>query len=250
LTISPGRYIFLAGPIQEFVKKIIIIPAYNEEENIGQVLPAAREHCPDFDILVINDGSTDRTSETARKFGFARVIDLAVNVGIGGAVQTGFIYSREKGYDVAVQIDGDGQHKPGEVRKILAPLLEGKADVVIGSRFIEKGSYKSLPFRKIGIRLFDLTNRFLLGERITDSTSGFRAYNRKAIELLSQDYPDDYPEPEAIYILKKKGMTVIEIPVEMDTRRRGKSSIGIFRSVYYVVKVFLAIFVLILRKHD
>ncbi len=232
------------------MKKIIIIPAYNEEENIGQVLPAAREHCPDFDILVINDGSTDRTSETARKFGFARVIDLAVNVGIGGAVQTGFIYSREKGYDVAVQIDGDGQHKPGEVRKILAPLLEGKADVVIGSRFIEKGSYKSLPFRKIGIRLFDLTNRFLLGERITDSTSGFRAYNRKAIELLSQDYPDDYPEPEAIYILKKKGMTVIEIPVEMDTRRRGKSSIGIFRSVYYVVKVFLAIFVLILRKHD
>ena len=232
------------------MKKIILIPAYNEEKNIGQVLPAAKEHCPDFDILVINDGSTDRTSEAARKYRFATVIDLPVNLGIGGAVQTGFIYSREKGYEVAVQIDGDGQHKPGEVRKILAPLLEGKADVVIGSRFIEKRSYKSLPFRKIGIKLFGLTNRFLLGERITDSTSGFRAYNRKAIELLSQDYPDDYPEPEAIYILKKKGLAIVEVPVEMDTRQGGKSSISLFRSVYYMVKVFLAIFILILRKHD
>jgi glycosyltransferase involved in cell wall biosynthesis len=232
------------------VKKIILIPAYNEEDNIGRVLPAAKEHCPDFDILVINDGSTDRTSDVARKYGFARVIDLPVNLGIGGAVQTGFLYSRENGYEVAVQIDGDGQHKPGEVGKILAPLLKGQADVVIGSRFVEKGSYNSLPLRKIGIRLFDLTNRLLLGERISDSTSGFRAYNRKAIELLSQDYPDDYPEPEAIYILKKKGMTIIEVPVEMDSRQGGKSSISFFRSVYYMVKVFLAIFVLILRKHD
>ncbi len=232
------------------MKKIILIPAYNEEENIGQVLAAAKESCPDFDILVINDGSRDRTSETARKFDSVRVIDLAVNLGIGGAIQTGFIYSLNKGYDMAVQIDGDGQHKPGEVRKILAPLLEGKADVVIGSRFIEKGSYRPLPFRKIGIRLFYLTNRLLLGERITDSTSGFRAFNRKAIELLSQDYPDDYPEPEAIYILKKKGMTILEVPVEMDSRQGGKSSISFFRSVYYMVKVFLAIFVLILRKKD
>jgi glycosyltransferase involved in cell wall biosynthesis len=232
------------------VKKIILIPAYNEEDNIGRVLPAAKERCPDFDILVINDGSTDRTSDVARKYGFAKVIDLPVNLGIGGAVQTGFLYSREKGYEVAVQIDGDGQHKPGEVGKILAPLLKGQADVVIGSRFVEKGSFNSLPLRKIGIRLFDLTNRLLLGERISDSTSGFRAYNRKAIELLSQDYPDDYPEPEAIYILKKKGMTIIEVPVEMDSRQGGKSSISFFRSVYYMVKVFLAIFVLILRKHD
>ncbi|MDH7512857.1 MAG: glycosyltransferase family 2 protein [Clostridiales bacterium] len=232
------------------MKKIIIVPAYNEEENIGRVLAATEECCPDFDILVINDGSTDRTSEIARKFGSVRVIDLPVNLGIGGAVQTGFIYSKEKGYEVAVQIDGDGQHKPGEVRKVLSPLLDGKADVVIGSRFIKRGSYKSLSFRKVGIKMFELTNRLLLGERITDSTSGFRAYNKKSIELLSRDYPDDYPEPEAIYFLKKNGMTIIEVPVEMDTRQGGKSSISLVRSVYYMVKVFLAIFVLILRKHD
>jgi len=232
------------------VKQIILIPAYNEEENIGRVLSSVKEHCPEFDILVINDGSVDRTSAIARESGLAKVIDLPVNLGIGGAVQAGFLYSRRKGYDLAVQIDADGQHRPEEVPKILAPLRNGEADVVVGSRFLEKASYKSGLFRKMGIKLFYFTNRLLLGERITDSTSGFRAYNRKAIHLLSENYPDDYPEPEAIYILKKKGLKIREVPVRMDTRSGGKSSISFTRSIYYMVKVFLAIFVLILRKYD
>lgn len=230
------------------MKEIIIIPAFNEEENIGRVLDAAREHCPGFDILVINDGSTDRTSQRAKQFSFAKVIDLPINLGIGGAVQTGFLYSQKKGYDLAVQVDGDGQHRPEEVAKMVASLQKGEADVVIGSRFLEKSTYRSGLFRKIGIKLFAITNRLLLGEKITDSTSGFRAYNRKAIAILSQDYPDDYPEPEAIYLLKRKGLKILEVPVHMETRSHGRSSIGFARSIYYMVKVFLAIFVLMLRK--
>lgn len=230
------------------MKEIIIIPAFNEEENIGRVLDATREHCPGFDILVINDGSTDRTSQRAKQFSFAKVIDLPINLGIGGAVQTGFLYSQKKGYDLAVQVDGDGQHRPEEVAKMVAPLQKGEADVVIGSRFLEKSTYRSGLFRKIGIKLFAITNRLLLGEKITDSTSGFRAYNRKAIAILSQDYPDDYPEPEAIYLLKRKGLKILEVPVHMETRSHGRSSIGFARSIYYMVKVFLAIFVLMLRK--
>lgn len=230
------------------MKQLIIIPAFNEEMNIGRVLAAAGDHCPDFDILVVNDGSTDRTSEQARKSGLARVIDLPVNLGIGGAVQTGFLYCQRKGYDVAVQVDADGQHRPDQVARILAPLHQGEADVVIGSRFLEKASYRSSLFRKTGIKLLAITNRLLLGERITDSTSGFRAYNRKAIEVLSRDYPDDYPEPEALYILKRQGLRIREVAVSMETRNHGKSSIGFARSIYYMVKVFLAIFVLMLRK--
>ncbi len=232
------------------MKKIIIIPAFNEEKNIGRVLTSAQEHCPGFDILVVNDGSTDRTSEKAREFSQVRVIDLPVNLGIGGAVQTGFLYSQRKGYGLAVQIDGDGQHRPDEVPKILAPIQRGEADVVIGSRFLEKASYRSGLFRKIGIKAFEITNRLLLGERITDSTSGFRAFNRKAIDVLSKNYPDDYPEPEALYILKKRGLRILEVPVLMETRSHGKSSISFARSLYYMVKVFLAILVLMLRKTE
>jgi hypothetical protein len=149
-----------------------------------------------------------------------------------------------------VQIDGDGQHKPSEVSKITAPILRDEADVVIGSRFMEKGSYKKAVFRRAGIRLFSWTNRILLGERITDSTSGFRSYNKKAIAVLSEDYPDDYPEPEAVFILKRKGLTIKEVPVEMATRAGGKSSISVLGSIYYMIKVFLAIFVLMLRKQE
>jgi glycosyltransferase involved in cell wall biosynthesis len=232
------------------VKKLIIIPAFNEEKTIGGVLEEVRDHCPGFDILVINDGSTDSTAAIARSLSGVRVINLPVNLGIGGAVQTGFLYAREKGYDATVQVDADGQHKPAEVPKLIEPLERGEADAVIGSRFLEKGSYQGLASRRLGIRLFSLTNRLILGLRITDSTSGFRAYNKKAIEVLSREYPDDYPEPEAIYILQKKKMRIQEVPAEIAGRRGGKSSISFLESVYYMVKVFLAIFVLILRKHE
>jgi glycosyltransferase involved in cell wall biosynthesis len=232
------------------VKKLVISPAFNEEKSIGSVLSEIKKFCPDFDIVVVDDGSTDRTAEVARTVPGVSVISLPINLGIGGAVQTGFIFGRRRGFDLAVQVDADGQHKPAEVPRLLEPIFLNQADVTIGSRFMEKGMYRGLAFRKWGIRLFSLTNRLLLGERITDSTSGFRAYNQKAIEILSLDYPDDYPEPEAIYILKRRGLIIKEVPVEMAGRKAGRSSIGLLESIYYMVKVFLAIFVLTLRKKE
>ncbi len=232
------------------MKKIIIVPAYNEEKTIAGVLSAIRESAPDFDITVVNDGSTDRTSAIARSFPSVAVIDLPINLGIGGAVQTGFLYAEKHDYDLAAQVDADGQHKPSELGRILEPILRDEADAVVGSRFMEKRGYMSTISRLLGIKLFSLTNRVLLRERIADSTSGFRSYNRKAIAVLSRDYPDDYPEPEALYILKKKGLRIREVPVEMSGRTAGQSSIGFFRSVYYMIKVFLAIFVLVLRKEE
>ncbi len=227
---------------------LIIIPAFNEEENLGAVLSAIAADAPGFDVVVINDGSSDRTSAVARSFPGVRVVDLPVNIGIGGAVQTGFISAKERGHRLAVQVDGDGQHIPAEIRKIAAPIRAGEADVVIGSRFLDSARFPGSVFRRAGIRIFQLVNRALLGERITDSTSGFRAYNRRAIEVLAERYPDDYPEPEAIFILRRKGLRVREVPVEMKTRAGGRSSITLGRSLYYMVKVNLAILVLTLRK--
>jgi glycosyltransferase involved in cell wall biosynthesis len=243
--VSPGDFLydFCAG-----MDKIIIIPAYNEEKNLGSVLAAILRDAPEYGVLVVNDGSSDRTSAVARSFDRVRVIDLPDNIGIGGAVQTGFLYSLAAGAELAVQVDGDGQHKPSEIPKIAGPVLAGEADVVIGSRFLEGSGFRGSFPRRLGIRFFQMINAVILGERFTDSTSGFRAYNRRAIEILSRTYPDDYPEPEAIYILKKKGLRIHEAAVDMESRWAGKSSISIWHSLYYMVKVCLAIFVLLLRR--
>jgi glycosyltransferase involved in cell wall biosynthesis len=230
------------------MRELIIIPAFNEERNIGAVLAAIASDAPGYDVVVVNDGSADATSSIARSFPGVRVIDLPENIGIGGAVQTGFLFARSHGYGLAVQVDGDGQHLPSEIAKIVAPVRAGEADAVIGSRFLDAARFPGSPLRRAGIAVFQIVNRALLGERITDSTSGFRAYNRRAIEVLAENYPDDYPEPEAIYILRRKGLRVHEVPVEMRTRTGGKSSITLGRSLYYMVKVNLAILVLILRK--
>jgi len=230
------------------MKKIAIVPAYNEEKTVGTVLSEIKEACPDFDILVVDDGSSDRTAEVAATVPGVRVVILPCNLGIGGAVQTGFLYALRHGYEIAAQVDADGQHRPAEVGLLLGPILRGEADMVVGSRFIEKGGYRGRAWRRLGIRIFYLTNRLLLGEKITDSTSGFRAYNGKAIALAAEAYPDDYPEPEAIYIFKKNGLRILEVPVRMGDRRAGRSSIGVFESIYYMIKVFLAIFVLTLRR--
>ena len=230
------------------MKILAIVPAYNEEETIGAVILSLKERMPALDILVVNDGSTDRTSENANETKKALVVDLPCNLGIGGAVQTGFLYAVREGYDVAFQFDGDGQHLAAEVDKILAPILAGEADVVIGSRFLEGNEgFRSTFTRRVGIRLFQWVNSLLTGQRITDNTSGFRAYNRKAIIFLSRYYPSDYPEPEAVILLGRSGFRLKEVPVEMRERATGRSSITAFRSIYYMVKVLLAIFVTALR---
>jgi len=230
------------------VKILAIVPAYNEEETIGAVILSLKERMPALDILVVNDGSTDRTSENANETKKALVVDLPCNLGIGGAVQTGFLYAVREGYDVAFQFDGDGQHLAAEVDKILAPILAGEADVVIGSRFLggNEGFRSTFP-RRVGIRLFQWVNTLLTGQRITDNTSGFRAYNRKALTFLSRYYPSDYPEPEAVILLGRSGFRLKEVPVKMRERASGRSSINALRSVYYMVKVLLAIFVTAVR---
>ncbi len=232
------------------MKKLVIVPAYNEEKNIGGVIDEIQREAPDHDILVINDGSTDRTSEIVRGFKSVKIVDLPMNLGIGGAVQTGFIYSWENGYDICVQVDGDGQHKPSEIKKIEEPIIKDEADMVIGSRFLGESTYKTTFFRRTGIKIFYFANRLFLGERIKDSTSGFRAYNRRAVEVLKKYYPDDYPEPEAIFILKKKGMRIKEVGVEMEERKGGRSSITFLRAIYYMIKVSIGIAIHMLRKEE
>jgi glycosyltransferase involved in cell wall biosynthesis len=225
------------------MRTLVIVPAFNEEKNIPPVIEDLRKHVGGTDILVINDGSTDGTSEAARREG-AMVVDLPMNIGIGGAVQTGFRYAHMEGYDVAVQFDGDGQHRADQLGIIIKPVVEGEADVVVGSRFLDKGveeGYRTSFWRMAGIRLFSMVLTALTGLRISDTTSGFRAYNRRVIELFSESYPDDYPEVEAFIILYKNGMKVKEMPVLMRKRLWGKSSITPPRAVYYMVKVMLAV---------
>jgi glycosyltransferase involved in cell wall biosynthesis len=192
-------------------------------------------------VVVIDDGSTDRTALEARSAG-ADVIVLPFNLGIGGAVQTGFRYAEVKKYEIAVQVDGDGQHRPDQIPVILDALDRENADVSIGSRFIESKGYTTSKIRRIGVRVFFLVNSLLLGKRITDNTSGFRAYNRKTIEFLAKHYPQDYPEPESVVILSMNGFRITETSVVMRSREYGHSSISALKAVYYMIKVLLAIF--------
>ena len=219
---------------------IAIIPALNEEKNIGFVVDSLKDASPQLDILVIDDGSADRTAEAARSQG-AKVISLPVNLGIGGAVQTGFIYALCNEYDVALQVDGDGQHRADEIEKLVAPVINGEADVVIGSRFLFKTAYKASRYRRLGIYLISKIIRSVAGKTYTDPTSGFRAYNRKALSIVSVHYSVDYPEPDSIVTLLRNGMRVTEISVEMDARMSGKSSITPLKSGYYMLKVSMAI---------
>lgn len=231
------------------MKVLIIIPAFNEEGNIKSVIKSIREASLDFDIIVINDCSTDDTEAVAKSLN-VDVISLPLNLGIGGAVQTGFQYAYNNNYDIAIQIDGDGQHNPKYIKKLIDPLNKGDVDVVNGSRFIDKKGFQSKFFRRLGIRFFQLLINILVRCNITDSTSGFRAYNAKAIELLKDQYPIDFPEPEAIIILKKRKFRIIEVPVEMENRAAGISSISTLKSIYYMVKVTISIIVEFLRSNN
>lgn len=221
---------------------LFIVPAYNEARNVGRVIAELRDAYAGAAVAVINDGSTDGTSQIARDSG-AVVLDMPFNVGIGGAVQTGMLYAHRHGYDIAVQFDGDGQHIAGEIAALLAPIRDDRADAVIGSRFLGAKSFRPPLARRMGIALFNGVNRIVVGRRFTDNTSGFRAYNRAAIEFLARDYPHDYPEPESVVTLCRAGFRVLEVPVSMRERQGGSSSITWLRSIYYVFKVLLAILV-------
>lgn len=230
-------------------KVLIIIPAYNEEANIDHVIKTLFEEGSRYEVVVINDGSKDNTQQEAEKSGLATVINLPVNLGIGGGVQTGFKYAKYNEFDIAIQFDGDGQHLASELPKVIEPLSQGHCDVCIGSRFVQKTEgFQSTFLRRMGIKVFEILNSLLIGQRITDNTSGFRAYNKSAIRFLSCNYPADYPEPEAVVLLGKNDFTIKEVSVEMKEREGGVSSISGLKSAYYMIKVILAVIMSASRK--
>ncbi len=226
----------------EWKRVLLIIPAYNEAENIEKVIDRISTEFPQYDYVIVNDGSIDKTEKVCKEKGY-HVLNLPINLGIGGAVQTGYRYALKQDYDIAVQIDGDGQHDVAYVSEVIRPLLEGEADVVIGSRFLKKEGFQSSVSRRIGIYLLGKLIWLCTGEKIKDVTSGFRAVNRKFIEIYAQDYPSDYPEPEAIITAVMYGGRIMEVPVVMQEREGGESSINFWKSVYYMIKVTLAILV-------
>lgn len=228
-------------------KILIIVPAYNEAENIAYVINDIRKNFQQADILIVNDGSTDETARVAEDLG-VKVVTLPFNLGIGAAMQCGYIYAERRSYDIAIQFDGDRQHMADQISILIKPIIENAADIVVGSRFIEKGSYNLTFPRFIGIRIFAKLVSLLTGKRLTDTTSGFRAVNSSVIKFYRDNYPDDYPEVEALVLLHKARFRIAEVPVKMEERLGGKSSITPFQAFYYMVKVILAILIDIIKR--
>jgi glycosyltransferase involved in cell wall biosynthesis len=222
------------------MKNLIIVPAYNEAGNIERTIKDIKEHAPSFDYIIINDCSKDETLEICRRNHF-NYLNLPVNLGIGGAVQTGYRYAYFHGYDTAVQFDGDGQHDASYLEFMLQTLKEEQCDMVIGSRFIEKEGFQSNWLRRFGIRYFTRLIKLLTGKEITDPTSGLRMSGRKVISKYAFEYPKDYPEPESVVTIIQEGAKVKEVPVIMRERLEGKSSINIKAGAYYMIKVSFAI---------
>ncbi len=225
---------------------LVVIPAYREEKKIGAVVSAVRERFR-YDVLVVNDGSPDGTSAAARGAG-AIVLDLPCNLGIGGAVQTGFLYARDRGYDAVVRIDGDGQHDPGDIPRLLEPVLGGTADAAVGSRFLGETEYRGTIPRIFGIGFFRALVNLFTGYRVTDPTSGFFAINRRLIEFYSEHYPSDYPEVDAYILMHRMKARAVEVPARMYQREEGKSSITPFRAMYYMVKVTISFLINCIRR--
>jgi glycosyltransferase involved in cell wall biosynthesis len=228
------------------MRKAAIVPAYNEAGSIAAVIAEIRAADPELGVIVVDDGSTDRTSELASAAG-ARVLQLPFNLGIGAAVQTGLQYAHDEDFDIAVQIDGDGQHDPEELALLLEPVLSGQADISVGTRFAGPRRYRASLSRRLGIVLFAGIVSLIVGQRVTDTTSGFRAMNRRGIRLFADDYPHDYPEVEATVLVYRHRLRMVEVPVAMRRRESGRSSITPIRSLYYMTKVSLALFVGLLR---
>jgi glycosyltransferase involved in cell wall biosynthesis len=229
------------------MRVLVVVPAYNEESNIVQTIQQIKE-IEHVDIVIINDNSKDNTSRLAKEQSGVMVLDLPCNLGIGGAVQTGYMYAAEHDYDIAIQIDGDGQHNPEFIGELIRPIVENGYDMVIGSRFIDKLGFQSTWARRIGIVYFQYLIQAFTKVKITDPTSGFRALSRRAINYFSRNYPVDYPEPEAIVHAYRIGLRLIEIPVIMKKREGGASSIYSLRTMYYMVKVTLAIMIAKMSK--
>lgn len=235
------------GPARDASPRILVcMPAFREEKSIAAIVSALRGKYP-YDVLVVNDGSPDDTSGAARRAG-AIVLDLPCNLGIGGAVQTAFLYARNRGYDVVVRIDADGQHEIDDIPAVLAPILEGRADAVIGSRFLGETEYRGTFMRRFGIRYFCAMVRTFTGYRVTDPTSGFFAIDRKLIEFFSHHYPSDYPEVDAYILMHRLKARAAEVPARMYARAEGKSSITPLGSVYYMVKVSLSFLINCIRR--
>jgi glycosyltransferase involved in cell wall biosynthesis len=229
---------------------IAIVPALNEEGSIARVIAEIRANDPELRIVVVDDGSADRTAEAARAAG-ATVLRLPFNLGIGGAVQTGLRFAHENRFEFAVRVDGDGQHDAAQLATVIEPVLRDEADIVVGSRYLGLGGegYRSTAPRRLGIRILASTVSLLTRQRITDPTSGFQALNRRAIALFAADYPHDYPEVEALVLLARHRLRLREVPIEMRPRAAGRSSIRALSSAYYMVKVLLALFVGSFRRY-
>lgn len=223
-------------------KTLIIIPAYNEEGSIKAVVDQIINDYPLYEYVIINDCSTDGTEQICKEKGYLYV-SLPVNLGIGGAVQCGYRYALENGFDIAVQLDGDGQHNPAHIEFLLQPIIRGEADMVIGSRFINSEGFQSSAIRQFGIAIIRIVIRLCCGVRVLDTTSGFRAVNERMIKLFAEEYAHDYPEPEAIVSAVLNGFKIAEVPVVMNERTRGKSSINALQSAYYMLKVPLALLI-------
>lgn len=221
----------------------VIVPAFNEARSLPALAAELRAHPLRPDVCVIDDGSSDGTAAVASGLGLA-VVRLPFNLGIGGAVQAGYAWCAARGHDVAVQVDGDGQHDVAFLEALLEPVRGGRADLVVGSRFLAPGGFRSTAARRTGIRYLSWFLRLRCGARVTDPTSGFRAAGRRAIELFAAAYPPDYPEPEAVALAVRAGLAVAEVPVRMRERAHGASSITALRSLYYLVKVSLALLLL------
>jgi len=246
LTTAPreGRDPRLAG-----LRRLAIVPAYNEAEAIGAVIAELRAFDPDLEIVVVDDGSMDGTARRAAEAG-VEVVRLPFNLGIGGAMQTGYQYARDHGFDLAIQVDGDGQHDAREITELIEPILDGEADMTVGTRFAGGRRYRPPFARRIGIQRFARVVSVIVRQRVTDTTSGFRAVNRRGITLFAADYPHDYPEVETTVLVHRHKLRMVEVPVAMRTRSAGRSSITLFQSIYYMIKVSLALFVGLFRRNS